>query len=115
MVNENEIIETFDLTPTWGAMLPAILICYKEALKKKVNSRSFNKNAEEIINNLEAELTNMAKVADLYNESKKRESFTRDNMLIMFQLGREFETGGSLEDGINAAEDALTAVKLGTF
>jgi hypothetical protein len=52
-------METIDMTPTWSALLPAML---------EVLTTSKNNSAKEAI---KAELKNMAYAADLYVESKK--------------------------------------------
>lgn len=71
MKNE-EIIDTFDCTPTWSAILPMTLEAYKQGIKKLTTCRSTNPTVEENVRVIEAELRKMAIAADKWNEHCKQ-------------------------------------------
>lgn len=62
-------MQTIDLTPTWSAVLPMMLEMYCQF--NEIGNR--NKDQNEALAGLRQEFTNMAKAADAYNESVKKE------------------------------------------
>lgn len=71
MKNE-EIIGTFDCTPTWSAILPMTLEAYKKNVVILSTYKHGSRSLEEKVGIIEAELKNMAIAADKWNEHCKQ-------------------------------------------
>lgn len=70
MTHENQILETIDCTPTWEALLPAMLTILRQSYQQLGRAGSRTK-ADESITTLTAELKRMAAAADKWNEHCK--------------------------------------------
>ncbi len=71
-MNNEEIIQTIDLTPTWSMLLPAMLNVYEQAVRKRGTGKRLNPRNDETIKAMRKEIEKMALGADKWIEHCKK-------------------------------------------
>lgn len=74
MLQENEILETIDCTPTWQSLLPVMLDLYAQDKAKIKSSYKVTEKTQRAIDNCKnmlIEFNKMAAAADKWNEHVK--------------------------------------------
>lgn len=70
-INNNEILEVIDCTPTWEGLLPMLLEVYGQQYGKRRSQYTVRPETVKALDNLKIEFRRMAQAADKWNAHVK--------------------------------------------